>query len=334
LKKWILALLISSVTVFSVGAYLYFDLFQYAATPGNETAAEAVVLIPQGKGFRAMTENLVAAGVLKYPLKFRIYARIKGYDKRIKAGEYLLSAAMSPEEILRVLMSGKVRLYKMTVPEGYTLQQIAALLAKAGLMTEEDFMMAATDATLVRAYGFDADTFEGYLFPDTYHFPRDITPDKIISTMVNRFWEQFKPKWKDRAEKLGFSVHKAVTLASIIEKETGMPFERAMISSVFHNRLKKRMRLESDPTVIYGVKGFAGNLTRTHLKTPSPYNTYLIKGLPPAPIANPGSAAINAALYPADTPYLYFVSKKDRTHKFSSTIDEHNSAVRKYQLGK
>jgi UPF0755 protein len=334
LKKWILALLISSVTVFSVGAYLYYDLFQYALTPGNTTTQEAAVLIPQGKGFRAITENLVTAGVVKDPLKFRIYARIKGYDKKIKAGEYLLSAAMSPAEILQVLMSGKVRLYKITVPEGYTLQQIAALLAKAGLMTEKDFMAAATDPALVRAYGINAGTFEGYLFPDTYYFPKDIPPDKIISKMVDRFWEQFQPKWKARAEQLGFSVHKTVTLASIIEKETGVPFERAMISSVFHNRLKKRMRLESDPTVIYGVKDFAGNLTRQHLKTPSPYNTYLIRGLPPAPIANPGSAAINAALYPADTPYFYFVSKKDRTHKFSSTIDEHNRAVRKYQLGK
>ena len=152
--------------------------------------------------------------------------------------------------------------------------------------------------------------------------------------MVNRFRSQFKPEWKKQADKFGWSVHEVVTLASIIEKETGVVAEQTIISSVFHNRLKKKMRLQSDPTVIYGIKDFDGNLTRNHLNTPTPYNTYRIGGLPPGPIANPGAAAIESALYPADTGYLFFVSKKDRTHKFSKTIKEHNQAVRKYQLGK
>lgn len=150
--------------------------------------------------------------------------------------------------------------------------------------------------------------------------------------MLSRFQSVFTKEWENKAEKLGFSIHQIVTLASIIEKETGAPFERPVISSVFHNRLKKGMRLESDPTVIYSIHNFDGNITRAHLNEHTPYNTYKIRGLPPGPIANPGKEAMEAALFPADTPYLYFVSKRDRTHKFSTNITEHNRAVRKYQI--
>ena len=156
--------------------------------------------------------------------------------------------------------------------------------------------------------------------------------EQIISAMVNRFWSVFTTEWKVRAKDLGFTVHQIVTLASIIEKETGAAFERPIISSVFHNRLKKKMRLESDPTVIYGIKNFDGNLTRKHLSTHTPYNTYKIKGLPAGPIANPGRASLEAALYPERSVFIYFVSKKDNTHYFSTNLKEHNQAVRKYQL--
>jgi len=186
----------------------------------------------------------------------------------------------------------------------------------------------------VRQNGLAGMTFEGYLFPDTYFFPRDVTIEGIISTMVKRFWSVFVPEWQARAKDLGLSVHQTVTLASIIEKETGAAFERPIISSVFHNRLKKKMRLESDPTVIYGIKNFDGNLTKKHLTTRTPYNTYKIRGLPIGPIANPGSASLEAALYPDDTKYIYFVSRKDRTHQFSMNLKQHNRAVRKYQLGR
>jgi len=182
--------------------------------------------------------------------------------------------------------------------------------------------------------GLDTDTFEGYLFPDTYYFPKEAGVEKIISTMVERFRAVFVPEWRERAIQLGFTVNQIVTLASIIEKETGTPFERALISSVFHNRLKKKMRLESDPTVIYGIKDFNGNLTRKDLKTVTPYNTYQIRGLPAGPIANPGRASLEAALYPEDTSFIYFVAKKDSTHHFSTNLKDHNRAVRKYQLGR
>lgn len=334
MKKCLLIITILLALIVSVAAYLYTDLLRYAQTPASKENMETVVVVPPGERFQKIAVELTAAGVLNHPFKFIAYARIKHYDKRIKAGEYAFSKDMSPDAILKALIEGRVRLHKVTIPEGYTQKQIAELLQASGLTTASDFLKAATDPALLKAEGIDADSFEGYLFPETYFFPLCVTPKKIISTMVHRLREQFRPEWKKRAEMLGFSTHEIITLASIIEKEAGTAFERPIIASVFYNRLKKGMRLESDPTVIYGIKDFDGNLTRKHLKTPSRYNTYKIKGLPPAPIANPGADAIEAALYPAETKYLFFVSKQDRTHQFSSTIAEHNRAVRKYQLRK
>jgi len=333
-KKFLFIITLLLALAVSVAAYLYADLLRYAETPASKQSVEAVVVVHPGERFQKIANELTAAGVLNHPFKFRAYARIKNYDKRIKAGEYALTNDMSPDAILKALIEGRVRLHKVTVPEGYTQKQIAELLQASGLTTTSDFLQAATDPALLNAEGIDADSFEGYLFPETYFFPLGVTPKKIISTMVHRFREQFRPEWKERAEMLGFSIHEIITLASIIEKEAGMSFERPIIASVFYNRLKRGMRLESDPTVIYGIKDFDGNLTREHLKTPSRYNTYKIKGLPPAPIANPGADAIEAALYPAETEYLFFVSRQNRTHQFSSTIAEHNQAVRKYQRRK
>jgi UPF0755 protein len=290
------------------------------------------VLVHPGQGFAATTLELQEMGIIQSPLKFKLLALIKRQDKRVKAGEYLFSPAMTPNHILNTLVSGKVQLHRFTVPEGYNLSQTASVVAMAGFGTETDFLNTAHNHRLVKKLGIDGETFEGYLFPDTYYFPKGETPEKIISTMVKRFWTVFKPQWKDRANQFGLSIHQVVTLASIIEKETGAPSERPLISSVFHNRLKKGMRLESDPTVIYGITDFDGNLTRKHLYTRTPYNTYRVRGLPPGPIANPGAKALEAALYPADTRFLYFVSKKDRTHKFSTNIKDHNKAVMKYQL--
>jgi UPF0755 protein len=223
-------------------------------------------------------------------------------------------------------------LYRVTIPEGYNLKQIAQAIETSGLATYDHFLQAATDPEFARKKGIPADTFEGYLFPDTYLFPRNTNPHRIITAMADRFEGIFTPRWETRAQQLGFSVHQIVTLASMIEKETGDPSERPIISSVFHNRLRKKMRLESDPTVIYAIADFNGNLTRKHLQTYTAYNTYKIFGLPPGPIASPGQKALKAALYPADTNFLFFVAKRDGTHHFSTTISGHNKAVRKYQI--
>lgn len=316
----------------SVAVGVYLHIIINARKPADTEPAQHVVIIKPGQGFLVFSQKLHQLGIINDLKAFKLFAYIKGYEKKIKAGEYMLSSAMSPEEILEIVVNGKVRLHRLTIPEGYNLKQIARIVAEAGFGTEADFLRAATDADLVHTKGIDAETFEGYLFPDTYYFLKDTRPEDIISTMVKRFWAIFKPEWRKRAEDLGFSIHQIVTLASIIEKETGAAFERPIISSVFHNRLKRRMRLQSDPTVIYGIKDFDGNLTRKHLAQKTPYNTYRINGLPPGPIASAGIKAIEAALYPADTKFLYFVSKKDTTHKFSANIRDHINAVRKYQL--
>jgi UPF0755 protein len=333
LKKTLLFVFITIFLVTCAAAGILFELSIYADTPANsKTSQNVIVNVRPGQTLRNTADTLYKENIIKSALKFILIARIKGSDRHLKAGEYLLSAAMPPRQILEIMIKGAVNLHKLTVPEGFNIYQIAELVEDAQFGSKNDFIKNAMDPTLAAEYGVEAPTFEGYLFPDTYFFPREIVMDQIISAMVNRFWSIFSSEWKARAADLGFSVHQVVTLASIIEKETGAAFERPIISSVFHNRLKKKMRLESDPTVIYGIENFDGNLTRKHLKTPTPYNTYRIKGLPAGPIANPGRESLYAALYPEKTVFIYFVSKNDNSHHFSTSLKEHNRAVRKYQL--
>jgi UPF0755 protein len=327
----ILALMVAGICATGV---LYMHLMSWADRPLDQAAREKLFTLSPGQGLRKTARALQDQGLVSDDLRFTILARLEKKDKQIKAGEYFLSTTMAPREILNQMVEGRVHLYRLTIPEGYHLAQIAAAVAAADLASQENFLDAATDPETVRGQGIEADTLEGYLFPDTYYFPRGLDSATIIATMVKQFRAAFKPAWEQQAEALGMTVHEVVTLASIIEKETGAPEERPLIASVFHNRLKKGMRLETDPTVIYGIPDFDGNIKRRHLETYTPYNTYKIKGLPPGPIASPGALALEAALYPAQSEFLYFVSKKDGTHQFSRTIKEHNAAVRKYQLRK
>jgi len=332
LKAIKLTVIFLIITAGAFAAWAVWTMRHYAETPGSEIDRQVIFAIAPGEGFNQMTARLQSRGVITSPFKFKLLARFKGDDKKLKAGEYHLSASMSPSQVLDVLVNGKIYLYRLTIPEGFNAHQIADEIAAQGLGDAHAFLALVMDPETARQFGIEAKSLEGYLFPDTYYFPRGVSALTIARKMVERFKEQFKPAWIQRAHELHLTVHQIVTLASIIEKETGDPAERPLISSVFHNRLKKKMRLESDPTVIYGIKDFDGNLTRRHLNTPTPYNTYTIRGLPPGPIASPGTASIEAALYPAHTDYLFFVSKKDNTHQFSVTIEEHNRAVRKYQL--
>jgi len=335
LKKTLLFVVVPFFLIVCAALGIFVELQMYADEPAQSTTSpEVIINVRQGQSLRQTADLLYQKSIIKNSLKLILIARIKGYEKHLQAGEYLLSASMTPRQILEIMAKGKVTLHKLTIPEGYNLYQVADLVAQAGFGPKADFIDMATDSTLVRKMGLQAETFEGYLFPDTYFFPQEVTMEKIISTMVHRFRSIFTPAWQDRAGHYGFTIHQVVTLASIIEKETGAFFERPLISSVFHNRLKKKMRLETDPTVIYGIENFDGNLTRKHLRTRTPYNTYKIRGLPVGPIANPGQASLEAALFPADTAYLYFVSKKDSTHHFSTNLKEHNRAVRKYQLSR
>lgn len=316
--------------------------WHYACTPAVKAPATAdqqqalcrEVTVSGGAGINKVTILLTQQEMIKYPPLFKVLARVKTRHNPIKAGQYRLSPTLAPATILDMLTRGEVLLHRLTVPEGYTIVQTAQVVAQAGLANAADFIRVASDPKVAAAHGISGDTCEGYLFPETYFFQANVSAETIVDTMIRRFWAVFDEERRARAKELGFSVHQMVILASIIEKETGAASERPLIAAVFHNRLQKHMRLESDPTVIYGIKDFDGNLTRRHLETRTPYNTYRIKGLPHGPIANPGEHSIDAALHPADVPYIFFVAKKDGTHQFSTNITDHNRAVRKYQLGR
>jgi UPF0755 protein len=312
---------------------IYFDLGAFARTAASSEWYEHHLTVPPGQSLAATAEALQRHQLIKSALKFRVLARLEGYDRRLKAGEYSLTSFMSPHDILERMSKGLVRLHRLTVPEGLTIVQIADQIEKAGLAQADDIVRRAKDPAYVRAQGIAASSLEGYLFPETYFFPRTVAADGILTAMLQAFRSACPPEWERRALELGFTLHEAVTLASMIEKETGDPSERPLISSVFHNRLKRGMRLETDPTVIYGIPHFDGNLTRKHLETPTPYNTYIIRGLPPGPIASPGKEALKAALYPAQTDFIFFVSKNNGTHHFSANLVDHNRAVQHYQLG-
>lgn len=313
---------------------LYLHLMSWADRPVGTPGLEKVFTVAYGQGVKKTAEALQKEGLVADAFRFTILARLEKKDTLLKAGEYFLATTMTPREILGQMVEGRVHLYRLTIPEGFNLVQIAGAVSAAGLESEKLFLDAARNPETARGLGIEADTLEGYLFPDTYYFPRGLDSTTIIATMVKQFKAAFKPAWEHQAKVLGMTVHEVITLASIVEKETGAPEERPLIASVFHNRLKKGMRLETDPTVIYGIADFDGNIRRPHLQTYTPYNTYKIKGLPPGPIASPGALAIEAALFPAQSDLLYFVSKKDGTHHFSTTLTEHNAAVKKYQLRK
>jgi len=274
--------------------------------------------------------RLESAGVVRSSLAFRIWARVSGRDRAIQPGSYRFTAATSPRSVLRMLAAGTPQ-PEVTVPEGLTVREIAALLAARGLGSAESFLCLASDPDFLLAAGVPGAHLEGYLFPDTYRFPANASPGEILAVMVRRFHERFDAGRYRRAADRGLTVDQVVTLASIIEKETGLAAERPLIAAVFTNRLRLGMPLQSDPTVIYAIPDFDGDLTRADLTRPSPYNTYVVDGLPPGPIANPGLSAIDAALDPADSMFLYFVSRNDGSHEFSATLAEHNRAVARYQ---
>lgn len=338
MKNKILALkivgLIFALLVIPVGIFFYADISSFIKEPLNSNASEKVFTIKPGQSLTMIAQNLEKQLIISNHAYFTLFTKFKKAGTRLQAGEYLLSASNTPSQILDILLKGKVKLYKITIPEGKNIKEVAALVETADFCSQDVFLDLCRDKPFITSLSIKSTTLEGYLFPDTYLFAKHTPCKDIIITMVNHFKQTMTNDWKARATSLGFSVHDIVTLASIIEKETGDAGERPLISSVFHNRLKKNMRLESDPTVIYGIKNFDGNIKKKHLKMLTPYNTYQIKGLPIGPIANPGALSLKAALYPVKSPYLFFVSKKDTTHKFSRTFAEHNKAVRKYQLRK
>ena len=301
--------------------------------PASNVPKEIEVDIPQGASADKISEILENAGVIKSAKAFRYLVKFRKAGPRLKAGEQVLDANLSADEIIKALVQGRFKMYPVTIPEGLTMKEIASLMAAKGKADANEFLALCHDKEFIKTLDIgNEDSLEGYLFPETYNFRKTVTAREIIKAMVARFHQVWK-KYAIKAQVNPLSRHQIITLASIVEKETGAAEERPMIAKVFLNRLEKGMRLETDPTVIYGIQNFNGNLTRKDLKTEHPYNTYVIAGLPPGPIANPGEASIRAVLEPANVDYLYFVSKNDGTHHFSKTLKEHNRAVNKYQRG-
>ncbi|MBU1205697.1 MAG: endolytic transglycosylase MltG [Proteobacteria bacterium] len=313
--------------VFSATGYVHF------LVPPSWERHSKVVTIQAGMGFRDIARILEENGIVRDRRSFYLLARMEEVIPKVKAGEYEMNTGMTPGMVLSKLMRGDVIKYPITIPEGFNLFQIGEVLHHAGVCSKKDFMEKVKDSSLVASLGLEGDNLEGYLFPDTYNFPKGLGEELAIRQMVARFKNVYTSLAK-RAEQLGLSRKDVVILASMIEKEAADDQERRLIAAVFHNRLQRGMALQSDPTAVYGLKTRKAKnekITKRDLLQKTPYNTYQISGLPKGPIANPGFKSLYAVLYPADVSYLYFVSKNDRTHYFSHTLDEHNRAVAKYQ---
>ncbi len=332
LKKallFILVFLIAGATGFT-GWYL-----SYVNSPGpGSSEEEIVVMIPPGTSFKGISSILAEAGLIREDFRFLLLARLSGLGKRLQAGEFRLQGGSLPRDVLLSLATSRPVQHAITLPEGWNAREIARYLDDEGWGDSRSFLSLVRDKGFIEELGLaGVDSLEGYLFPDTYHFTRTAAGSReIIVRMVERFhsvWADISSLVDPKPDR-----ERTVILASMVEKETGSPAERPMIAGVFINRLRLGMRLQSDPTVLYGLAEPVDVILRSHLDNATPYNTYVIKGLPAGPICNPGEDALRAVLFPEQTKNLYFVSRNDGTHQFSSTLRDHNSAVRKYQRKK
>ncbi len=327
MRKFLLTVLFLSVSLL----LFLVSIFAFLYMPAQQKRRVVEVKVDRGESFSSVVNKLKDRGVIPNERFFTLWARLLALDKKIHWGVYRFDLPIAPREVLDRMVLGRGLFRRITIPEGLALNEIADLLGREGATDEEKFLKEARSTEILSLLGLEDNGIEGYLFPDTYYFPVSATERDILTAMVEQFQEIFTPMMERQAKKLGLSRHEVVTLASLVEKEAGVEAERPLVSAVFHNRLKRNIPLQSDPTVIYGLKGFTGKLRRKDLQNPSPYNTYLIRGLPPGPICNPGLSSLRAALFPARVSYLYFVSKNDGTHFFSETIREHNRAVYIYQ---
>lgn len=315
-----------------VALFIVTALKTYFTQPADPSHNElTLVEIPENSRFKDLAQQLETKGIIRSRWPLILIAKFQEKDVLVKAGEYQLSPAMTPLQILSIITEGKIFLRRFTVKEGMSIKEIGPLIEEVGIVSQQDFQGALSDRALLQSLGVPGDSFEGYLFPETYQFPRGTKPQRMVTAMAEQLKKVWDPSWDQRLQELQLTKHQLMTLASIIEKESGKVDEQPLIASVFYNRLRSGMRLQSDPTVIYGIPNFNGNITRADLEKPTPYNTYTIDGLPPGPICNPGLTAIQAALKPASTNYLYFVGNGQGRHVFSENLDDHNRAVNEFQ---
>lgn len=324
-----------TIFIFTIRLVLLISLLWYFfclfISPGNGAVVRDVSF-PSGSGIRKLANELKAGGVIRSSWHFILLTRLRGVTYRLKAGEYRFSDDMTPDVILKKIVDGDVSYPKFTLPEGYSIYQAAELLEQKGYFSRGSFLKKCRDKTLLLSLELNEGSAEGYLYPATYiiyNLREGIGEEQLIKQMVIQFKKVYAGLKSDEKTHW-FSRHEVLTLASIIEKEAVDPKEKPLISSVFHNRLRIGMPLQSDPTAVYGVRAFSGKVSKQDVLRPSPYNTYLSKGLPPGPIGNPGRDAIHAAVSPAKTDFLYFVARLDGTHQFSRTLAEHNRAVTRY----
>ena len=330
-------LIVIPVLVVLTAGILTFLFFSSFDRPPVGSEKKVLYTVDPGKTASAVADDLLMRGIIKNKWPFLIGYRLYFSDVTIKAGEYSLDLPLPPRRILKILTEGKVNLYPLTLPEGLTRREMAPLVAEQTQIDPVLFMDATNDTKLLEGWDDVAVNLEGYLYPETYHLPSGSSAVSVVTAMVNLFKKNFSNEWKNKAEDLGMSIRDIVTLASLIEKETSVDEERTLVSAVFHNRLRRGMKLDCDPTIIYALKeedSFDGNLRKRDLQWDHPYNTYVHGGLPPGPIANPGGDSLYAALYPADVDFLYFVSKNDGSHHFSVSYREHINAVNEYQRRK
>lgn len=286
------------------------------------------VVVPRGSSFRAAADSLASRGVVRSSALFRLYATLARHDRRIKPGTYVLRPGSSYASLVDALVSGNGLVHVVTVVEGWELRQIVPQLARSLELPRDSVEAAVRDTALLHRLDVPTPTLEGYLFPATYTFPDGTTARAAVAQMVARFEQAWRPEWNDRLQALALRRHDAVTLASIVEREAVRPEERPAIAAVYYNRLRKGMRLESDPTVQYALGHHTSRVLYRDLDVESPYNTYRHTGLPPGPIGSPGAPSLAAAVNPAQVPYLFFVAQPDGHHEFRTTFAQHLQAVR------
>jgi len=304
--------------------YLLVQLF----IPIYNGAAPIEIEIPQGATYTSAIDILAENKLIRDKILFRSLGVITGADRKMRAGYYRFWSGISPFDVFQQLRKGKIIEYEITIVEGDSLLEISEKLAAKNIVAADAFNALARDKSMLDSLKIESPSLEGYLFPDTYKLPKGARPGDIVRFMVGKLRESYTDEIKTRMQQIGWSENDILTLASIIEKEAQTDEERPVISAVYHNRLKMDMPLQADPTAIYGVKSSKTKIISSDLKNKTPYNTYVIKGLPPGPIASPGLKSIMAALSPAKVPYIYFVARGDGTHIFTSSLSEHNVAIR------
>ncbi len=326
---WLKKIIILAFVLFALFFGAGFYLFQKIHAPSAQTVE---LTIEPGTSIKGIGRALEQGGVIEDALIFELLSRLTGKGRLFQAGDYEFPAGSTSLSAMTLLMEGRVKLTPLTIPEGYNLKTIGALLVeKKRVESLAQWNQITRDRDLIAGLGVPATHLEGYIYPDTYLLDKKTKGLALVKMMVGLFDQKVTPQMRQQAIDAGFTLHQWVTLASIVEKETGLASERPLIASVFINRLKLGMLLQTDPTVIYGIPNYNGNITREDLLRDTPYNTYTRPGLPPGPICSPGLDALMAVLNPTPTDFLYFVAKGDGSHYFSNDLDTHNRAVNYFQ---